>query len=272
MRITAENWRRHRTAIQPASSFVFYLGTHEPSWLARVRFPLFISHRRLRQRQKLPRARCTWALDSGAFSELSRHGRWITTPEEYVSAVQRYQTEIRNLAWAAPQDWMCEPSIIELTGLSVKEHQQRTVENYLRLKQLAPNLPFIPVLQGWTIQDYKYCYSLYSQAGVDLTEQPLVGLGSICRRQATVEIDTIVTALHSGGLRLHGFGVKTGGLRRFSHHLASADSMAWSFRGRYIRNCRHRDPGKRAPLSEANCLHFARAWRRRAYQISRISI
>ena len=43
----------------------FYLGTHEPSWLARVRFPLCVSHRRLHRYRQLPTARCVWVLDSG---------------------------------------------------------------------------------------------------------------------------------------------------------------------------------------------------------------
>jgi hypothetical protein len=47
-------------------------------------------------------------------------------------------------------------------------------------------------------------------------------LGSVCRRQSTTEIAVIVTALARRGLRLHGFGVKTGGLHLYGHLLASA--------------------------------------------------
>jgi hypothetical protein len=45
--------------------------------------------------------------------------------------------------FASPQDWMREPVMIERTGLSVREHQARTVANYLDLRMLAPRLPFI---------------------------------------------------------------------------------------------------------------------------------
>jgi len=31
---------------------------------------------------------------------------------------------------------MCEPPIIAKTGLSVREHQERTVENFIELEQL----------------------------------------------------------------------------------------------------------------------------------------
>jgi len=57
-------------------------------------------------------------------------------------------------------------------------------------------------------------------------------VAAVCRRQATGEIEVIFDALASLGLRLHGFGVKTGGLARYADCLASADSLAWSFEAR----------------------------------------
>ena len=151
----------------------FYLGTHQPAWLRTFTVPLFISHRRLVSYRSLPAARCHWALDSGAFSELSLYGDWTLTPEQYVKAVRRYRDNIGKLDWAAPQDWMCEPQIIAKTGLSVIEHQRRTVENCLTLKRLAPDLPLIPVIQGWQLADYLRCIRLYLRAGVDLRAERL---------------------------------------------------------------------------------------------------
>ena len=73
----------------PAGGPVFFLGTHQPHWLARTEVPLFISHRALARRsprRPLPRARGPWALDSGGFTELSTYGEWRTTPAAYVAA------------------------------------------------------------------------------------------------------------------------------------------------------------------------------------------
>jgi hypothetical protein len=241
----------------------FYLGTHHPGWLRRLSIPLFISHRRLMGYRTLPVARASWALDSGAFSELAQYGGWRLAPEQYVAAVRRFRDEIGKLAWAAPQDWMSEPAIIAKTGLSVHEHQRRTVENFLLLRAMAPDLPFIPVVQGWELADYLRCVELYATAGIDLTAEPLVGLGSVCRRQATSEVGEIVTVLAGRGLRLHGFGVKASGIAHYGQYLASADSMAWSFGGRRMAGCRHiRSKHRRIPVSEANCLHNAQEWRR----------
>lgn len=224
--------------------------------------PLFISHRRLKRYKTLPVARSEWALDSGGFTELnSPPYRWQTTVEEYVEAVQRYQSEIGGLRWAAPMDWMCEPAVIAKTGLSVREHQERTVQNYLDLRGRGP---FVPVLQGQHLPDYEVCVDLYRDAGVDLWAEPIIGLGTVCRRSRAPEIAQIVSALASSGLRLHGFGMKSAGLARVAHLLASADSMAWSTRGRMawqydrVKMCGGSHVG-----SCANCLSWALQWRGR---------
>jgi hypothetical protein len=245
----------------------FLLGTHMPHWLGLVDVPLFVSHRRLMKRKTLPRALGPWALDSGGFTELQMFGEWRTSPSEYAAAVRRYRDQIGNLMWAAPQDWMCEPIVINGgkvgrltfagTGLSVAEHQRRTVANLLELRQLAPDLPFIPVLQGYAIEDYHRCAAMYEAAGIDLTAEPIVGLGSVCRRQGTAEIAELVASMAARGIRLHGFGVKTQGVRSSSAGLASADSLAWSSRGYRVPGCTS------SHKTEANCLTFALAWRDR---------
>lgn len=236
----------------------FWLGTHKPAWLERTAVPLFVSNRRLAERVSLPRAAGPWALDSGGFTELSLYGRWQTTASAYADAVRLYADEVGNLQWAAPQDWMCEPFMVAKTGRSVREHQERTVANLAELRAMAPRLPWVPVLQGWTLADYARCVEMYDRAGIDLRAEPLVGLGSVCRRQATREIGAIVEALAALGLRLHGFGVKLAGLARYAEYLASADSMAWSL-----------DARRSAPLPGhshrtcANCMAYAIAWRGR---------
>jgi hypothetical protein len=237
----------------------FYLGAHHPHWLWQAAFPLFVSHRQLTRRRTLRPALSPWALDSGGFTELSMHGRWITLPAAYAEAVDRYAAQVGNLEFAAPQDWMCEPAILARTGLTVGEHQERTITSYLTLRALAPHLPFIPVLQGWDLADYVRCAALYRAAGVDLASLPLMGLGSVCRRQSTGQIAVIVTTLAALGLRLHGFGIKTSGLHLYGHRLASADSMAWSYAARRAPAL----PGCTGHGNCANCLTYATAWRTR---------
>ena len=250
----------------------FYLGTHQTGWLAKAGVPLLVSDTRLRKRVRLPRAAAPWAQDSGGFRQLQDHGDWSSvTPADYITRTRRYRDEIGLLQWAAPQDWMCEPAIIQGgwhggqyfvgTHLTVAEHQRRTVANLLHLRDAAPDLPFVPVLQGFILDDYQRCADLYDRAGIDLAAEPLVGLGSVCRRQATRGVHQIITALRARGIsRLHGFGVKALGLDLYGDLIASADSLAWSYDARMARRplmpgCTH--------ANCASCLAYALDWRRR---------
>ncbi len=151
------------------------------------------------------------------------------------------------------------------TGLDVDEHQRRTVANLLHLRKLAPDLPFIPVLQGWTAPAYWRCQDLYEAAGVDLHAEKLVGVGTVCRRQGTSEATLIMRSLASGGLRLHGFGFKTLGLLESADDVASADSMAWSIEARRRPPLPGHDlPGdgrRTGHINCANCVEYALLWR-----------
>lgn len=242
-----------------ADDLTFYLGAHHPDWLEHAGVPLFVSRRSLAARKTFPRAAVPWALDSGGFSELSLHGAWQLSPAAYVAEVRRYRDEIGRLAWAAPQDWMCEPQMLARTGLTVEEHQRRTVANFLELSALAPELPWVPVLQGWTDGDYFNHVEAYAQAGIDLAARALVGVGTVCRRQNTMRIGALLACLHAEGLRLHGFGFKIQGLKLSAQHLVSADSMAWSF------NARRNPPlPGHVHKSCANCIEYALDWRNEA--------
>ncbi len=247
----------------------FWLGTHVVPWLATETVPLFISAVRLRKKRKLPRAAGEWALDSGGFSAIKEHGCYRTSPQEYVAEVQRWSEEIGGMEWAAIQDWMCEPFMLEKTGRTLETHQQLTVNSWGMLNSIDGSLPWVPVLQGWTVHDYHRCADLYERhTATDLTQLPLVGLGSICRRQGTEEAAMIVKSLYARGFHnLHGFGFKTLGLTRrnsVAPYLKSSDSMAWSFRARRAwRHGQRKLCGGEHPGSCSNCRDWAMMWRER---------
>lgn len=238
----------------------FFLGTHEAHWLSSVDVPLFVSTRRLSRYKTLPPACGPWAQDSGGFTELSMYGEWRTRPSAYIAATRRNRDEVGLMEFAAPQDWMCEPFILEKTKSTVLSHQRRTCRSIMGLRESAPDIPWIPVLQGWTLDDYRRHVDMYSLYRMDLTKEPLVGLGSVCRRQSTREIAAIVITLARMGIRLHGFGFKVGGVKAVGKYLASCDSLAWSFQARKLgrRWCANGTHKKCA-----NCKEYALDWRRR---------
>ncbi|MGW2169165.1 deazapurine DNA modification protein DpdA family protein [Streptomyces sp. NPDC001705] len=278
-----------------------YFNTHETHWLYAKRlerllggYTLFVAIPRLERRKTpFPPALHPYCVDSGGFSELQKHGRWRRSAAEYVALVRRIVGQLgpELCQWVAPQDCMCEDLVIyggigprgavfkgtrEMRGMhpgdreqdrtiAIRIHQRLTVNNYVELITLAPEIKFIPVLQGQTLEDYEYCDQLYRKAGVNLATAPVVGLGSVCRRQAEGEIEEIVDHFHAKGYRLHGFGVKTLGLGRYGPKLVSADSLAWSEDAR-------RRPGGFGPVHPAgtsthkncaNCPDYAVWWHRR---------
>lgn len=239
---------------------IFFLGTHEAHWLwsGVAPCPLFVSIRRLRRIKRWRPALTPWAMDSGGFSELSLYGRWTVSPERYAADVTRAVAEIGQMRWAAIQDWMCEPAVRMKTGLSVRDHQAMTIQSCLDLRSFAPEIPWTPVLQGWAESDYLRHVGDYRRAGIDLVAEPVVGVGSVCRREATNEVARIFAALRGCGLQIHGFGVKAGGLAQACHLLLSADSMAWSFAARRRRGVSI--PGHRH-ANCANCAEWAMEWR-----------
>jgi hypothetical protein len=266
----------------------FYCGTHLPYWLwsGEADFPLCVSYGRLRPYQSLHRGTVPWICDSRGFSELAQHGTWTISPEEYLASVARFDEEIGGMQWASPQDWMCEPEIIHGgrtpdglmcagTGLSVAEHQRRTVDNFLLLVSLWPRYssrpcPIIPVLQGDSPEAYLRCYQMYLDAGVDLGEDyRLAGVGSVCRLQSTRKIVAVARVLGQLGLELHWFGLKLTGIARPEVHrdittpfayagTQSLDSASWSRSARYaarLPGCEH------AAAKCNNCPRYAARWR-----------
>jgi hypothetical protein len=236
----------------------FWLGSHQPAWLARTDAPLCVSLRRLADRKTLPRAVGPVFLDGGGFTEVSQYGRWRCSARDYATTMQRMCAEIGNVRHAAIMDWMCEPFVLTQTGLTIAEHHARTIDSYGELLALAPDVPWLPVLQGWHRADYLRHLELYDREGFDLRTVPLVGVGSICRRQHTDEASLILARLAQEGLLLHGFGLKLQGLLKAAGALVSADSMAWSFHARRLEAtwC-----GSETHKNCANCLPFALHWR-----------
>jgi len=210
----------------------FFVGLHQPNHAKHFERSM-ISVNRLRHR-RLGFKVNEWIMDSGAFSELSQHGRYRHPTSTYAYQVRRWAKNGRLLA-AVTQDYMCEPFILKITGLTVKKHQELTIERYDALVQCGTNGVYVlPVLQGYTPSEYLEHIHMY---GNRIQQGMWVGVGSICKRNGTPKqiVEVLKTIKEARpDLRLHGFGVKTTGLssRDVCDLLATADSMAWSFAAR----------------------------------------
>lgn len=219
----------------------FYIGWHQPNngESGPKHFERsFISVRRLWNRRSFFTVR-KWILDSGAFKELELHGRYTFTLMQYANAIH-YWAKCGDFQAAITPDFMCEDYIFqkryEHTGVryTIPDHQRLTVYNYLALRKLVKDDIYImPVLQGFTPQDYVDCLRLY---GDRLLPGMWVGVGSVCKRQGKPSaIEDVLLAIkrERPDLKLHGFGVKSTALSSglVWELLHSADSQAHGLLG-----------------------------------------
>lgn len=219
-----------------------------------IDIPIMCSDLRLKRVAKLKRAAGPVMIDSGSFTI---HDRDLAfdPPPVYAQRVRRYVDEIGGVTSVAVYGEMCEAWILAKTGRRVAENQRMTVESYCTLLQLAPEVPWLAEIQGFSEDEYHACVDLYAAWGVDLSILPVVGLGSICRREGTAEARQIARSLAARGISLHGFGVKDP--KSLDSAFTSADSFAWSYGARRrTRECPHG-----IVKWERNCPQFLRDWR-----------
>lgn len=211
----------------------FYTGLHQVSD-AKHFGHAFISVNRLIQRKSDFSVK-SWIMDSGAFSSVSKHGGYPDPVKVYADRIKRWKGN-GTMQAAVSQDYMCESFILERTGMTVHDHQRLTIERYDELLQCDTGVAIMPVLQGYTVEDYLRHIEMY---GERLNPNMWVGVGSVCKRNGDPQkVRDIFMAINLArpDLRLHGFGIKTtsladGVIRSLLH---SADSMAWSFAARRV--------------------------------------
>lgn len=172
-------------------------------------------------------------MDSGAFSRIYKHGQHRPVAE-YANKIKRWR-EVGNLLFAVTQDYMCEPKMLQITGLSIQDHQRLTVERYDELLGHDTGATILPVLQGYLPSDYARHIEMY---GDRLSDGSWVGVGSVCKRQGSPEkiLDVLLAIkMERPDLKLHGFGVKMTSLQHglIRRMFYSADSMAWSAAARW---------------------------------------
>jgi len=231
------------------------------------------SLRRLKERiSPVPFEKLDWIMDSGAFSEISLNGHYTFTPDEYLHYVELHQPPL-----FFNMDFMCEPFVLQKTGLTVKKHQEKTIENQIKIMDLLDNYHikggFAGCIQGWEIFDYLNHIDMLKEQGLILSK---MGVGSVCRRNSKTKILEILRAVKQElpNTKLHGFGIKTDILKEpmIYECLDSCDSMAWSFAGRKANpkpcsNCEY-------PNAQncANCYHYMLKWYNNLQKVHDITI
>jgi hypothetical protein len=207
---------------------IFFVGWHQPvkgkSGCRHLDYCMISANRLINRRASFPVR--NWAMDSGAFTRITS-GKGHLDTQFYAALIDRF-VDNGNLMFVVSQDYMCEPFVLNITGLTIADHQRMTIERYDELLSYSPKPYIMPVLQGYAPSDYVNHIKDY---GDRLREGAWVGVGSVCKRNSSPgQILSVLLAIKGErpDLRLHGFGVKKNSLLHSPiwDLLYSADSAA----------------------------------------------
>jgi hypothetical protein len=168
-------------------------------------------------------------LDSGGYLMLMRYGHYPFSVVNYANLVARLRPH-----YYATMDFACEPDLVDAKKTilkTVKERIEATVENALKLSEWENQLPgqMVPVIQGYSLDEYLFCLDLYNQAGLI---RDYMAIGSMCRRISKDQLAILIPSIYHyaqklGVSRLHFFGLKlSSDLEPYREFIYSRDSAA----------------------------------------------
>lgn len=169
-------------------------------------------------------------LDSGCFSFFSRYAEYPFELQTFLDLAYHVR-EQSPLYRVVTLDYPCEPEINRKQHSTNEERIARTVERAIECIDADSSLSWLPVIQGYSIQEYLACIDLYREQGV---ESEFWAIGSICSRKGQpYKVREIICRIKEalGDVRLHAFGLSLLYLQdpQIFGALFSSDSAAWNW-------------------------------------------
>jgi len=170
-------------------------------------------------------------LDSGGYSFFSQWGEYPFSIEDYITLAGILK-DTYPLYKVATLDYPCEPDINRSQLMTNKERIKKTVSNTVECYDLDKTLPWLPVIQGYKLDEYLHCIDLYNEAGVI---SDYWAIGSLCSRKGNLRsIKYLLTKLYELALsdvKIHAFGLNLPYIKdpQIFNILHSSDSAAWTF-------------------------------------------
>lgn len=176
------------------------------------------------------------SLDSAGFVAMARYGGFPWRTADYLALAASYP-----FRWFASMDYCVEAEIAR-DREEVLDRISRTIRANFDCRSGARDLGIehllMPVIQGRRPEDYERCLDGLL---LDYSRTPLIGVGSMCRREVPGPEGLIAVLDHLDrilpkGVRLHGFGIKgtaLSHLKGLEHRIASTDSQAYGQTARH---------------------------------------
>jgi len=166
-------------------------------------------------------------LDSGGFSFFQKQGEYPFSPDTYLEYVKIIKPNL-----FATMDYPCEPEVNRESFKTNLERIEATVDYgaYLWKKRDEVDSQIVVVIQGYKLEEYEYCFSLYQKKGVNAK---YLAFGSMCRRWKDSQIKKYVKFFRKmveKKAKIHIFGLKISALNKeVVKNINSIDTMAWCY-------------------------------------------
>jgi hypothetical protein len=174
-------------------------------------------------------------LDSGGFSLARENSEYPFSRTDYARVADRCQADL-----VATRDLPCEPQVDRTAHATNRDRIAWSVTEATTQFRERPDLPWVPVIQGYVVGEYLECVDLLESAKL---VRPFMAIGSLCARRRVDRAWSVIQAVRRRlpDVRLHGFGIDLRFVRdrRIRAALWSADTAAWKFI--------HDDPARRFP-------------------------
>ncbi len=158
------------------------------------------------------------AIDSGGFTAHKKWGKYPWSYEQYIEFIRKMSRDV-TLDFCAVMDYACEREVNRSTYETNMSRIEATIENETALRQLAPDLPWLGVFQGNTLQER--AWDIKQRQKLDLIEDEM-GIGSICGRSPLISKEVIRFYMSQlPHVRYHAFGLD---IRTFD----KADDVFWA--------------------------------------------
>lgn len=169
------------------------------------------------------------SVDCGGFTAARRWGSYPWIPEQYAAFVQAVSRDVP-LAFCACMDYACERGVNREQYATNIARIEATIMNERACKDAASELPWLPVLQGDTLEERAYDLARRRELGV--LPETYAGIGSVCGRGAIAARNVVkFYDGHLSGVKFHGFGMHIGALddEAVMGALKSWDSYSWTW-------------------------------------------
>lgn len=168
-------------------------------------------------------------VDSGGFTAARRWGQYPWTTTQYTAFIRAVSRDVP-LDFCACLDYACERGVNRETYATNVDRIDATIANEALCKATDAALPWLPVMQGDTLEER--AYDLARRRELQMLPSAYAGIGSVCGRGARAA--RRVVKFYAGelpGVRFHAFGAHIGLLDDdvVMGALKSWDSYSWTW-------------------------------------------